>query len=315
MPILKLLQQNKVSITTMKHILVTGSQGFIGKNLTRALQAEGCLVTEFMGDFTDIQHVNAFLDSTPTFELTYHFAGISSPTKCLENKTLALKTNTIAVAELAKKISNHSPGSGFIFPSTGQVYSSKSFQPLTEATPLEPINFYAETKLQAEQALQMIPNLDIGILRLFNHTHKSQDPHFFLPSLHHQILAGFNPVKTGNLDIIRDFGALQDLLKALVILAAQNLPTRFEIYNICSGTGKKLRTLAEELATRLGKKVDWVTDTKILRRDEPLKILGSSEKFQNQFGWHPIHARNEQELIASFLEEIPVEKGTPRWPV
>lgn len=297
----------------MKNILITGSQGFIGKNLTGILRSQGHSVTEFSGDLTNSQQLDSFLERQSNIDLIYHFAGISSPTQCLEDKDLALKVNFTAACDLASKASRRFPNASFIFPSTGQVYLATDHQPLSENSQLAPINFYAETKLKAEEALQTVKDIRIVVLRLFNHAHKSQSSNFFLPSIHRQILSGSQQIKTGNLDIIRDFGALQDLLKALTLFSHKQPAEIFEIYNICSGSGKKLRAIAEELAFQLGKDVQWVADEKLLRNDEPQKIIGSCNKFRNHFHWQPVHASNERDLVQNFLADLPFEKGNFTW--
>ncbi|MFZ4405654.1 MAG: GDP-mannose 4,6-dehydratase, partial [Pseudobdellovibrionaceae bacterium] len=172
----------------------------------------------------------------------------------------------------------------------------------------------------AEQKLQQIAehlDLQVIVLRLFNHTHKSQGPGFFLPSLHQQILNAEEKIKTGNLNIVRDLGALQDLLQAFTAIVesvtfssagSRNhttpAPEKFLVYNICSGHGKNLSLVAEELSKQLGKKVEFEVDPSRSRPNEPFSIVGSSKKFQHDFAWVPHHAMNEVELVKSFLQNI-----------
>jgi nucleoside-diphosphate-sugar epimerase len=175
---------------------------------------------------------------------------------------------------------------------------------MDESFPINPVSYYAETKLEAEEALKKEQSsIHLLILRLFNHTHKSQDPSFFLPSLYHQILKGMSQIKTGNLDLERDFAAVQDLTSALNSII-QSKMTSSGIFNICSGIGKNLKVLAAELAKQLDKNVTWSVDENLIRKNEPHTIVGSSVKFQEQFNWQPKYSSNEHELIKNFLKEL-----------
>jgi GDP-4-dehydro-6-deoxy-D-mannose reductase len=283
----------------MKHILISGADGFIGKNLIKVLPSSDFQIHSFTGDITKADQVDSFISSLPDLNCVFHFAGISSPTVCLQDKDLAIAVNVDGAKNFAGAISRSFPSATFVFPSTGQVYASDSLEPLSESAMVKPSSFYAETKFQAEQELVRIKNLKLVVLRLFNHTHKSQDPIFFLPSLYRQIQAGAEAIKTGNLELVRDFGAIQDLLSALKILASGN--SGAGLFNLCSGTGKKLKNLANELALQLNKRVQWEQDPALFRKGEPVSIVGSSLKFQEKFSWKPQNALDEKVLIKSFL--------------
>lgn len=288
----------------MKHILVTGADGFLGKNFVKNLSTDRHIVHRFQGDITNDTETEKFLRSIPEIDLTYHFAGISSPAVCLNDKSLATKINVDGAVSFAKSVAEKFPQSTFIFPSTGQVYeSSLEGETLTENSAVKPVSFYAETKLTAENKLLEIKNLKTIVLRLFNHSHKSQDPHFFLPSLYRQISDGSTEVKSGNLNLIRDFGAIQDLIPALVLLTQMKIE-KSDVYNMCSGTGKNLRKLATELGVQMKRNIQLKEDPNLIRQNEPQSIIGSSAKFQSAFGWSPTHARNEQDLISNFLKEF-----------
>lgn len=291
----------------MKSIILTGADGFIGKNLSRFLKAKGYQVYLFSGDITSSTDRDTFIKSVPTLDLTYHFAGISSPSVCLNNKSLAEKVNITGALEFAKMIADRFPTSTFVFPSTGQVYANQTGEEtemLTEDSVISPVSFYAETKLKAELDLaKLAGKLNLIVLRLFNHSHKSQDPLFFLPSLYHQILAGNKSIVTGNLNLVRDFGAIQDLMQAMQLIAESN-STPSGVYNLCSGTGKTLKLMAIELASQMNAEVEWSVDQSLIRSGEPYSIIGSCKKLSSVTSWKPKFSKNEKELIQSFLKDL-----------
>jgi nucleoside-diphosphate-sugar epimerase len=283
----------------MKHLVVSGADGFIGKSFLSQLNTDKIQTHLFYGEITNPADVQKFLGTLKQVDSTFHFAAISSPIHCLQNKDLAKKVNVEGAYSFAQAIAEKFPDSSFIFPSTGQVYAAGDI--LDESSHLNPVNFYAETKLEAEILLSKL-RLNLTILRLFNHTHKSQGSQFFLPSIHQQILKGSKKIVTGNLQIIRDVGAVRDLIKALNAVLNKNL--QGGVYNLCSGIGKNLGTLANELARQMDQSVEWVLDPKLLRPGEPNSIIGNSDKFQSTFGWKPEESINEVKLVESFLSDL-----------
>jgi len=294
----------------MKQIVLTGADGFIGSILGPTLAKRGHLICPFVGDITSKQNIQSFVQTLEHVDLVLHFAGLSSPKQCSDSPQLAKEINTIGAHTFAEFIGEKLPAAQFVFASTGQVYSaalSGSPDPIAESSPIEPINLYAETKLKAEELLKESSNkykTKVTCLRLFNHTHKTQAPHFFLPSLYQQILKGGSEITTGNLDLTRDLGAIQDLARALISVVEQPQNESFSTYNLCSGTGKNLKSLALELARQMKKEVRFKTDSSLVRTNEPLSIVGSCQKFSAQYGWKPQFSLNEKQLIASFLKDI-----------
>jgi len=245
--------------------------------------------------------------------MVVHLAGLSHVPTCAKDPELAFRINrdgTRFVAGELQKVAGDLYGGGvFVFASTAQVYQAakgeeaKTEALFTEDRRIEPQNLYAETKWQAEEALRGIAKagrLELRILRFFNHTHKTQSPDFFLPHIYSQLKAGKTEIPVGNLDIRRDFGALKDLLAALEIAVARELPG--EVYNVCSGKAKSLRALAEGLAKRMGVQARFVTDPARVREGEPVSLAGSHELFTRATGWKPRFA-DESAFLDAFLSD------------
>ncbi len=201
-----------------------------------------------------------------------------------------------------------------IVASTAQVYAAPSGSEnherliMDEDRRIAPQNVYARTKWEAELLVGETARregLAATVLRLFNHTHKTQSADFFLPHLYQSILAtaGKGQVPVGNLEVRRDIGSLQDLLQAFAALLGRGRAAgAMEVFNVCSGSAKLLSKVARELARRMGAEIDFVTDRERVRPGEPNFIQGSHQRLTKATGWTPKCA-DEAQLVEAFLAD------------
>lgn len=296
----------------MRKVLVTGSLGFLGSNLVRKLRQNSKIqVFELKSDLLDFATLEAEIRSIGVLDTCYHFAGLSYVPDCENNIGRAYSINSAAALSLAELLVAVSPGLHFIFPSTAQLYRELDGQPIDEETPIRPRNVYSRTKLLAEQGLKTLSdeqNLKVTVLRLFNHSHKSQDSRFLLPSVYHQILKARESkekkIKVGELNLIRDIGAITDLLEAFYSVFDKGPKGQFNVYNICTGAGKKLEDIVSELIARSGAKITIEKDLSLLRPWDAHVICGNPKKFIDHYNWQPMHASNVFDLVDSFLSEV-----------
>lgn len=298
-------------------ILLTGGQGFIGSALGPALERRGHQVAAPVFDLFEPSSVEATLAAGP-FDAVVHLAGLSHAPTCEAEPERAYRTNLGATALLLDLLNRKSPGAHLVFPSTGHVYRAPEGVEIEEGVvlgedrPIAPGSVYARSKWAAELVLRdaaLRLGARVTILRLFNHTHRSQPASFFLPHIHQSLLAhqGSGPavIPVGNLEVQRDIGALQDLLAAFAaVLEAPPTPAPLAIYNVSSGTPKHLGHLARALAERLGVPLELEIDSRRVRPGEPRLVVGSSQRLTEATGWAPA-ARTEASLIDAFLAELP----------
>lgn len=293
----------------MRTVLVTGASGFIGAPFVQAIQRDFEVLTPHLSLPDDLFELESLKDKR--VDAVFHLAGMSSVTECDANPAKAFSVNTVGTYLLARKVAELWPQAVFYFASTAQVYAaSTEGRPIREDSAIGPQNLYAETKWLAETELRDLAarkGLGLVILRLFNHAHRSQAPSFFLPSLYRQIetqrAVGNDPIEiaVGNLDVERDIGALTDVVEALRAMALdRRLAPRGEVFNLCSGTSKNLRDLANELARAMKVNVEFKTDARRVRVGEAKLILGDCSKFRARYDWAP-KAGTVQELTERFL--------------
>jgi GDP-4-dehydro-6-deoxy-D-mannose reductase len=108
-----------------------------------------------------------------------------------------------------------------------------------------------------------------------------------------QALQGSEEVKidVGNLDTERDFIAVDDVVDAYVrLLSGDN---RGEVFNICSGEPRKIRTVVEELLSHSPRPIRLQVSTALLRTNDVVRVYGDWEKANRAIGFKPRSSLSE----------------------
>ncbi len=299
-------------MSTSKKILITGSEGFLGKHLSKKLTSQNYDVFCSTFDITKPGDIDNFLSQQKPFDCVIHLAGYSTVKVCEDRPNEAFEVNVVGTHNLINSLLKINNKFCFIFPSTGQIYSS-SEEAAKETSLAEPKNFYSQTKLMAENIIQTYAkkyDFRSTILRLFTHAHKSQTVDFFLASVYQQLLNAKNEsrkaqLRIGDVSLLRDFSAIQDLLEVFeVLIRLPSNSSHFQIYNICSSKPKKLSDMIGEIAHRLGVQFELNVDKSLFRSHDPKIILGDSTKFSKDYNWTAKRSQDVKSLIGAFLEDI-----------
>jgi nucleoside-diphosphate-sugar epimerase len=292
-------------------VLVTGAAGFVGRRLLTRLPSDPFDVVSYEGDVRDIANLSSVMQDRPWAHIV-HLGGWSHVPSCEQNPAGAYDANLGGTALLLEAVRRHAPKARFIFASSAQVYAPLEGEGgvLDEGRPIRPGNLYARTKRAAERLLEGWSRDEggrVAILRIFNHTHKTQPPIFFLPHIYSALMEarakGQNEIPVGNLDVARDIGLVDDLVQAFVsIVNADAKLGNFETFNACSGKARQLSRLAEGLAHKLGIEARFVTDPARVRAGEARLLVGSSEKLRRATGWAPAE-RDDDAFLTAFLAD------------
>lgn len=299
-------------MSTSRTILVTGAEGFAGRRLVAALA--GAMPTARIVGTTRGGEAVPGCHAVPTLDLTrgditaalraerpalvFHLAARSSVAQSFGQSHLTFTDNVTACLRLAEALRETMPGTPLVFASSGEVYGAafRREAPIRETTPPEPQNAYARSKLVGEFAFADIlaPVSPVICLRLFNHFGPGQDERFVIPSFAAQlraIAAGRQApvIKVGNLDAVRDFLPVADVLAAYLAAAglAQQSEPALRTYNIGSGAGRSIRSILEHLVRLSGLKVSIDVDPDRLRPSDIPQAIADSAAFCAATGWQP----------------------------
>src|SRR5205823_1652202 len=118
-------------------------------------------------------------------------------------------------------------------------------------------------------------------VRPFNHLGRGQLPTFAIPSFAQQIEAirargGGGVISVGNLDPVRDFSHVANLVDAYAMLLERGVPG--EAYNVCSGVGRSVRSVVEELIQVSGVDARIEVDPARVRPADMDSLVGDPSK-------------------------------------
>lgn len=300
----------------MRRVLVTGVTGFAGSHLVDYMLERGdCEIygiqrwrsrTENIEHFADrIALLECDLrDATSTMDTLgkikpdwiFHLAAQSfvptswiAPTESLTTNVLAQVNIFEAVRHLGFKTRIQLACSSEEY---GMVYPDET--PIKETNPLRPLSPYAVSKVAQDMLgyqYWMSWKIDSVRTRGFNHEGPRRGPVFVASDFAKQIAdiekGRRKPVlSVGNLDAIRDFTDVRDMVRAYWLALEKCEPG--EVYNIASGKGWKIRDLLDHLLGLTKVKIEVKTDPARLRPSDVPILLGDNSKFVKATGWQPV---------------------------
>jgi GDP-4-dehydro-6-deoxy-D-mannose reductase len=312
-------------------VLVTGADGFVGPHLCRFLEARGDTAVPVHGPrpagrtadalHLDVRDGAAVRDLFARIEpdAVIHLAGISSVAFSHGEPAATFEINALGALHVCVAARALGPKVRLLLVSSGEVYGARSSdQPTVESAPLHPTSPYAASKVAAEVlGLQFARayGLHVVCARPFNHLGAGQAPSFAIPSFARQ-LAGARArrertrMSVGNLEPVRDFSHVDDVVEAYRLLLERGAPG--EVYNVCSGHGRSIRSVLDELVTLAGVSVDVVVDPAKLRPADIPILIGDPAKL-GALGWAP--KRTVRDALAQVLaeadREVRVETAAP----
>lgn len=288
-------------------ILVTGADGFAGRHLCALLRAAGDEVVEAHGpraegmnsdalnfDIADEAAVRAAVEKARP-EGIIHLAGSSSVARSHGNPARVFSVNALGTVNLLTAVRALAPQARVLLISSGEVYGPVPMGTrATEEQSLVPLSPYAASKMAAEQAGQQFHRsygLQVVVARAFSHLGEGQDPTFVVPSFAAQLRAirqgkAAPVLRTGNLDVIRDFSHVRDVMAAYRLLLTVGVPG--QTYNVCSGTGRTIRAVLEEMLGLSGIAARIDLDPARLRPSDIPSLVGAPDKIR-ALGWEPKH--------------------------
>ena len=298
-------------------IIITGFSGFVAEYFLEYLDTveKGCTVLGLSRsipgfDFNkfsnlkvefkaiDLLDRNAVEDIIDNFKPEYllHLASVSSVAQSWKTPYDSFVNNTNIFLNIIEQIRIQNIKCRILSVGSSEEYGEvdEALLPLTEEHLTKPASPYAVARISQEMISKIYAegyNMDIILTRSFNHIGPRQKEHFVISSFAKQLVAlsknnnAEKKITTGNLNIVRDFLDVRDVVKAYYILLKKG--TSGQVYNICSSKGTLLVDVVKKMSDILNIEVQMELNPSLVRPNENKKIIGSYEKIKGEFGWEP----------------------------
>ena len=291
-------------------VLVTGADGFVGRRLVpRLTEAGHDVVAAVQGvappfpsgvqtrrlELRQADSVAACV--APGFDAVAHLAAVASGTEARRDPGMAWEVNAAGTARLCEAVADVRDRSGrdtrVLVVSTAEVYGAGVGQRLRqEADALLPCSPYAASKVGAEVAaieVQRRTGLAVIVARPFPHTGAGQTDRAVVPAFARRLVAarrdGATTIPVGNLDPVRDFLHVDDVVDAYAALLERGQPGL--AYNIASGLGVSIGEVLERLRAMIGGRVTATPDPTLVRQADIPHLVGDATRLRDGMGWAP----------------------------
>jgi len=297
-----------------KKILVTGGNGYVGRDLVRMLydRHDVCVAdivrygqVRFREDEldkihfsrTDLRDAKAVEALMAEFvpDTIIHLAAIHYIPECEQDPALAVETNVNGTLNLLLA----SPrGARFVFASSGAVYRPDE-RPHNETTAaIEPSDVYGFSKLHGENYARYIGaqrQLSTVVVRLFNVVGPGETNPHLLPEIVAQLKAGHKTIKLGNMWPKRDYIHVQDAARGFMATAFESQVPAGETVTVNLGTSRTYSVA--EIVTKLRgtSQIDFAfeEDQSRLRKVDRPHLAADIDGIKRRFGWEPRHSIDE----------------------
>lgn len=291
-------------------VLVTGADGFVGTHALRELLSHGHSVvaatpggdpiegtTAVRMDVRDPHVILRILEKERP-DAILHLAGIAFVPDARKNPQMAFETNATGTLNILHATAEATPEARVVVISSAEIYGKVQLDPderLDENRAPQPVTVYGASKAAAEHIARAYAaeGVDVVVLRPFNHVGPGQSPRFAVASFAKQVAelekAGGGVLRHGNLDAIRDFLDVRDIVRAyrLTLEAPLGRLRAGEPFNVCSGTGVPVSRLVEILTGQARCEVGAEVDPDRLRPVDVPSFVGDPSRFRAQLDFDP----------------------------
>ena len=237
----------------MTKILVTGSEGLIGKDIVDKFQKKGFEVIEFdiINGF-DVLDLSSLKNSVKDADGVIHLAAATRVVTGYKDPYNAVQKNIIGTTNVLESIREINPKCWMIYASSREVYGEGGTN-VKESDPINPINVYGATKAGAELITLTYGsnyNLNTFVVRFSNvygaiNDHKDR----VIPRFVKQALTNSDITVYGGKQKF-DFVHLHDVTDGLIVLVEKIIEGQkllHRTFHFVSGQATTLMELVEQL--------------------------------------------------------------------
>ncbi len=284
--------------------LVTGATGFCGTHLLARLRAEGGIRIVGTGkrrepsqlfraddylqmDMQDRELVSRCIAQVKP-DTVYHLAGTSGTTA-----EQMYQTNLLGSVFLLEALRVSAPRARILLVGSAAEYGvvASASLPVSEDHPCQPVSAYGASKhavttwgLRYAQQNRM----KVVVARPFNIIGPGTPSNLLVGAVvarAREALQSPRPpvVRVGNLDTVRDFLAVSDVVDAYVRMVWASCWG--EVFNICSGRPSSVRTVVSTLLSFSSRQIHLTVDPTLFRNADTPAMYGNPEKARRKLGF------------------------------
>lgn len=281
-------------------VLVTGAQGFVGRQVVSELLERGSQVVEIPHRWASRDHLDALIGATAVGSCI-HLGWYAAPHDYLVNGRENLESLRSSL-ELISWLTDHDVGHLVVSGSCAEY--GQSTTPHVEDELPAPSSVYGTTKASLWRCLQdgLRPaGLGIAWARVFNVTGPGEHPDRIFPTVIRSLMAGL-PFDLTSGEQRRDYLDVADVARALVALSADAVD---DTVNVCSGQPVELRALLLTIGEQLGRPELLRFGTRPRGSGDADAVLGSNERLRSITGWTRLH--DTDAMISRLIDDLSAE--------
>lgn len=283
-----------------KKIIITGINGFIGRNFLHVLLEKHTnakvygidralrTVKHFIPvecDLADREKVKCVLSEVRP-DYVFHFAG----TAYANDWDILFSSNVKTTLNLLESVKELAFNPRIVIIGSAAEYGIVEKMPVNEMAMPNPISPYGASMCCRTNVALTFRNmgLDIIIGRVFNTTGAGVTERTPVGSFARQVAhieKGFTEpvIHAGNLEPVRDFIDISDVAKAFYTLSMKS--EKGGIYNICSGAGHSIADILDLYIKLTPNRITILKDESLLRKNDVQCMYGDNLKIKEEIGW------------------------------
>ena len=295
-----------------KKLLLVGGSGFVGTHIEAMRDSAYQIVGT--GQELDVRNAERLKDfiSQVQPDQVVHLAAVTTVVESLSNPQKTYDINFGGTLNVLTALREVRFKGRMLYVGSSDVYGSISELelPVSESRALKPLSPYAVSKVAAEALCYQWSQtecFEIVSARPFNHIGPGQSERFAIADFARQIAAirlglAEPVIHVGDIETTRDFTDVRDVVEAYFLLLGRG--RNGEIYNVCSGVERSMRSLIERMCELAVVSVELRADVARFRPSEQRRVRGCNDKLVAHTSWRPRYSLDQTlSDILSFWEK------------